>query len=87
MRFGAVNGPYHEFSGPERRRRYSGQQHSQILTEAFAPGVSAAEVAHRHEIPRGQLYTWRSKFTANSVAAAPDDKAGLGFAEAVLING
>ena len=49
------------FSGPERRRRWNDEQRLQILTEAFAPGACPTEVARRHEISTGQLYTWRSK--------------------------
>lgn len=73
------------FSGPERRRRWSDEQRLQILAEAFAPGACPTDVARRHEISRGQLYTWRSKL---AVAAPPaPDEHSPGFAEAVLING
>ena len=74
------------FSGPERRRRWSDEQRLQILTEAFAPGACASDVARRHEISTGQLYTWRSKLAVDA-PPAPDDGPGAGFAEAVLING
>ncbi|WP_353200117.1 transposase [Sandarakinorhabdus sp.] len=53
-------GPITVFSGPERRRRWNDEQRLQILTEAFAPGACPTEVARRHEISTGQLYTWRS---------------------------
>jgi len=49
------------FSGPERRRRWSDEQRLRIPTEAFAPGTSPTDVAWRHEISTGQLYTWRTK--------------------------
>lgn len=74
------------FTGPERRRRWSDEQRVQILTEAFAPGASPTDVARRHEISTGQLYTWRSKLAVDA-APAPDDGHGLGFAKAVVING
>jgi transposase len=74
------------FSGPERRRRWSDEQRLQILTEAFAPGACTTDVARRHEISTGQLYTWRSKLTLEA-APAPDDGQSPGFAEAVVING
>ncbi len=74
------------FSGPERRRRWSDEQRLQILTEAFAPGACPTEVARRHEISTGQLYTWRNKLAADALPA-PDDEHGPGFAEAVVING
>ena len=74
------------FSGPERRRRWNDEQRLQILTEAFAPGACPTEVARRHEISTGQLYTWRSKL-ASDPAPAVDEGPGPGFAEAVVIGG
>lgn len=73
------------FSGPERRRRWNDEQRLQILTEAFAPGACPTEVARRHEISTGQLYTWRSKLLVDA-PSAPDDGHGPGFAEALVIN-
>lgn len=74
------------FSGPERRRRWNDEQRLQILTEAFAPGACPTEVARRHEISTGQLYTWRSKLAVDA-SPSPDGGHGPGFAEAVVING
>ena len=74
------------FSGPERRRRWSDEQRLQILTEAFAPGACPTDVARRHEISTGQLYTWRNKLVVDAPPAT-DDGLGPGFAEAVVING
>jgi len=74
------------FSGPERRRRWSDEQRLRILTEAFAPGACATEVARRHEISTGQLYTWRSKLAVDA-APPPDDGHVPSFAEALVING
>ncbi len=72
------------FSGPERRRRWSDEQRLQILTEAFAPGACASDVARRHEISTGLLYTWRKKLAAQT-APATDDLSGTGFAEAIVV--
>ena len=55
-------------SGPERHRRWPDEEKMAILVEAFAPGASPIEVARRHGISSGLLYTWRKKMTA--VAAA-----------------
>ena len=74
------------FSGPERRRRWSDEQRLEILAEAFAPGACASEVARRHEISTGQLYTWRSKLAAGAATPASDNGAVAGFA-AVVIDG
>ncbi|MBB6229202.1 transposase-like protein [Polymorphobacter multimanifer] len=57
------------FSGPERRRRWNDEQRLQILTEAFAPGACPTEVARRHEISTGQLYTCRNKLTVDAPTA------------------
>lgn len=74
------------FSGPERRRRWSDERRLQILMEAFAPGACPTDVARRHEISTGQLYTWRNKLLVDP-PPAPDDGHVPGFAEAVVING
>ena len=74
------------FSGPERRRRWSGEQRLQILTEAFAPGACASDVARRHEISTGLLYTWRSKL-ARRATPSSDGLSGTGFAEAIVVEG
>jgi len=67
------------FSGPERRRRWSEEERVQILTEAFSPGACVAEVARRHDVSTGLIYTWRSKVLQS--IAEPD------FAEAVVVAG
>lgn len=54
--------------------------------EAFAPGACVSEVARRHEISMGQLYTSRSKLAAGTATPAPDDSAVAGFA-AVVVDG
>lgn len=72
------------FSGPERRRRWTDEQRLQILTEAFAPGACPTEVARRHEISTGQLYTWRRKLAVE--VTQPDERRAPGFAEAVMID-
>jgi transposase len=73
------------YSGPERRRRWSDEQRLQILTEAFAPGVSPTEVARRHEVSTGQLYTWRKKLCVGAVAPVTSSEGCPGFAEAVIV--
>jgi transposase len=64
------------YSGPARRRRWSAEERFQILGEAFAPGACVADVARRHDISTGLLYTWRSRLRR--------DLPGAGFAEAVV---
>ncbi|HLV06840.1 MAG TPA: transposase [Croceibacterium sp.] len=64
------------FSGPERRRRWSAEARLEILNEAFAPGACVSDVARRHDVATGLIYTWRRKFR--------QDLAEPGFAEAVV---
>lgn len=77
------------FSGPERRRRWSDEERSQILTEAFSSGARVAEVARRHDISTGLIYTWRRKFYAgHAEPALPDTPSpSLSFAEALVAGG
>jgi transposase len=45
-------------TGPERRRRWSAVEKAGIVAEAKAPGATVSDVARRHGISRGLLYTW-----------------------------
>ncbi len=72
------------FSGFERRWRLGDEQRLQILTQVFASGVCASDVARRHEISTGLLYTWRKKVAAQTALAA-DDLSCTGFAEAIVV--
>ena len=79
-------------TGPERRRRWSDEQRFNILAEAFAPNACVADVARRHDVSTGLIYTWRRKLrhelpgpaASTSLAAGPSTLLGTGFAEAVL---
>ena len=70
------------FSGPERRRRWSDESRARILEEAFAPGACVAEVARRHDVSTGLLYTWRQKLRRD--LAVSDFAQAPGFVEAVV---
>jgi transposase len=52
----------------ERRRRWTPADKLRIVEEAFAPGAVAKQVAERHEISTGLLFTWRRQLTANASA-------------------
>ena len=73
------------YSGVERRRRWDDKTRLKILSEAFALGANIAEVARRHDISTGQIYTWRRKLLIQEPEAP--DLADPGFAEAVLVEG
>ena len=69
------------FSGPERRRWWSDEDRARILEEAFAPGACVSEVARRHDVSTGLLYTWRQKLRRDLVS---DFAQAPGFVEAVV---
>lgn len=60
-------------TGPERHRRWSDEAKLAILLEAFAPEASPIEVARRHGISSGLLYTWRKKAMASASQPASVD--------------
>ncbi|HJS84805.1 MAG TPA: transposase [Acetobacteraceae bacterium] len=43
----------------ERRRRWSAEQKREIVAESYGPDLTPTEVARKHGISSGQLYTWR----------------------------
>jgi transposase len=63
-------------TGPERRRRWSEDERSRILAQAFAPGSCVAQVAREHDISTGLIYTWRRRLR--------QDVADQGFGEAAM---
>ena len=50
--------------GVERRRRWGREEKLRIVQESLAPNVVVTEVARRHEISTGLLYTWRKQALA-----------------------
>lgn len=46
-------------TGVERRRRWRQEDKLRIVAEASAPGANVAEIARRHDVSRGLLWTWR----------------------------
>jgi transposase len=43
----------------ERRRRWTPEQKRDIVAESYGPELTPTEVARKHGISSGQLYTWR----------------------------
>src|SRR5918998_5805543 len=43
----------------ERRRSWTPEQKREIVAESLGPELSPTEVARKHAISTGQLYTWR----------------------------
>ena len=59
-------------SGPERRRRWSLEEKTQIVTESLAPGAVGSVVARRHGVHPNQLYGWRREVRATMGDSLPD---------------
>lgn len=72
------------YSGVERRRRWDDETRLRILSEAFSAGANISQVARRHDVSTGQIYTWRRKLLEASAAPAPASS-DPGFAEAVMV--
>ena len=46
-------------TGIERRRRWRLEDKLRIVADAQRPGACFADVARRHEVSRGLLWSWR----------------------------
>ena len=66
----------------ERRRSWSAEQKDQIVAESLGPELTPTEVARKHGISTGQLYTWRQQRL--SVQTALVTRAAPRFAEVEL---
>ncbi len=55
----------------ERRRRWRCEEKLRIVAEVERPGASFADVARRHEVSRGLLWTWRRQVRAGVLAPMP----------------
>jgi transposase len=74
------------FSGPERRRRWTDAERLEILTEAFSPGACVAQVARRHDVSTGLIYTWRRKLCQPVEESGPATSGEAGFTEAMVVD-
>lgn len=52
----------------ERRRAWTAEQKREIVAESLGAGLTAAEVARKHGISTGQLYTWRRQLLSGPTA-------------------
>jgi len=58
--------------GPERRRRWSEDEKAAVLADLAKPGSRGAEVARRHGVSTGLMYTWRKEHRAAARVAAAE---------------
>lgn len=57
-------------SHPERRRSWTVEQKREIVAESLGPELTPGEVARKHGISTGQIYTWRHQLLSFRPAAA-----------------
>src|ERR1700686_4255563 len=55
--------------GVERRRRWSRDDKMRIIEETLAPGAVVTEIARRHGIATGLVFTWRGRARLATVAS------------------
>jgi transposase len=53
----------------DRRRSWTAEQKREIVVESLGPERTAAEVARKHGITTGQLYTWRRQMVSAQAEA------------------
>ncbi|MGI4802988.1 MAG: IS66-like element accessory protein TnpA [Janthinobacterium lividum] len=58
-------------TGVERRRRWRLEEKLRIVAEAERPGASFVDVARRHEVSRGLLWTWRRQIRRGELVPEP----------------
>jgi transposase len=63
----------------ERRRRWSIEQKQEIVTESLGPDTTPTEVARKHAISSGLLYTWRQQLLGAQIA--PPSRSAPTFAQ------
>jgi transposase len=66
----------------ERRRSWTREQKREIVAESLGPELTPTEVARKHAISSGQLYTWRRQLLA--IPGAVIERAMPRFAEVDL---
>src|SRR4029079_18168646 len=67
----SVRGPRVELiTRGERRRRWSIEQKREIVAESLSPDTPPTEVARKHAVSSGLLYTWRHQLLAGQLSPA-----------------
>jgi transposase len=58
-------------TGSPRRRRWSAEEKARILAESFQPGTRVSDVAFRHGVNRGLVWSWRRQVRKREAQAEP----------------
>ena len=66
----------------ERRRRWTAEQKREIVAESYGADLTPTEVARKHGISSGQLYTWRHELLGSQAPVV--SRAMPRFAEVAL---
>ena len=66
----AHNGRVEILVRADRRRSWTQEQKRQIVAESLGPELTPADVARKHGISTGQLYTWRRQMVSLCSAAS-----------------
>src|SRR3954449_11846233 len=69
-RTSARSGRVEVLAHPERRRSWTLEQKREIVAESLGPELTPAEVARKHGISTGQIYTWRHQLLSFRPTAA-----------------
>jgi transposase len=56
-------------TGRERRRRWRVEDKLKIVEQTLEPGASVNQVAARHDVYPGRLFTWRRQMRSGKLAA------------------
>ncbi|WP_428489846.1 transposase [Rhodopila sp.] len=62
-----ADGAVEIITGRERRRRWSVEDKLKIVGETLEPGASVNQIAARHDVYPGLLFTWRRQIRCQSV--------------------
>ena len=64
-----ADGAVEIITGRERRRRWSVEDKLKIVGKTLEPGASVNQIAARHDIYPGLLFTWRRQMRSGQLAA------------------
>src|ERR1700761_512888 len=64
-----ADGAVEIITGRERRRRWSVEDKLKIVAETLEPGASVKQIAARHDVYPGLLFTWRRQMRSGKLAA------------------